>query len=210
MDKNNHASSYRSSYRSEIDGLRAFSVLSVVTFHAFPIWLKGGYIGVDIFFVISGFLITSHIFENLEKGRFKFTEFWGRRIRRIFPALILVMACSLSFGWLSLLSDEFSQLSQHVASGAVFITNFILVDQSGYFDNTAETKPMLHLWSLAVEEQFYIVWPFVLWLTWKFKLNSLIITILVAAFSFYLNLHFVETHPTETFFFAIGKILGNS
>ena len=201
----NQSSPYKSSYRSEIDGLRAFAVLSVVAFHAFPTWLKGGFIGVDVFFVISGFLITSHIFENLDKGQFSFTDFFGRRIRRIFPALILVMACSLAFGWFALLADEFAQLGKHVASGAAFITNFILVDESGYFDNAAETKPMLHLWSLAVEEQFYIVWPLVLWLAWKRKFNLLTITILVAVVSFYLNLRFVKSHPTETFFWSVGR-----
>ena len=201
----NQSSPYISSYRSEIDGLRAFAVLSVVAFHAFPSWLKGGFIGVDVFFVISGFLITSHIFEKLDKGKFSFTDFFGRRIRRIFPALILVMACSLAFGWFALLADEFSQLGKHVASGAAFITNFILVDESGYFDNAAETKPMLHLWSLAVEEQFYIVWPLVLWLAWKRKLNLLTITILVAVVSFYLNLRFVKSDPTETFFWPVGR-----
>lgn len=201
----NLSSPYKSSYRSEIDGLRAFAVLSVVAFHAFPSWLKGGFIGVDIFFVISGFLITSHIFENLDKGQFSFTDFFSRRIRRIFPALILVMASSLAFGWLALLADEFAQLGKHVASGAAFITNFILVDESGYFDNAAETKPMLHLWSLAVEEQFYIVWPLVLWLAWKRKFNLLTITILVTVISFYLNFRFVKLHPTETFFWPVGR-----
>ena len=113
----NQSSSYKSSYRSEIDGLRAFAVLSVVAFHAFPSWLKGGFIGVDVFFVISGFLITSHIFESLDKGQFSFTEFWGRRVRRVFPALIFVMASSLAFGWFALLADEFAQLGKHIASG---------------------------------------------------------------------------------------------
>ncbi len=205
MNQVNQSSPYKSSYRAEIDGLRAFAVLSVVAFHAFPSWLKGGFIGVDVFFVISGFLITSHIFENLDKGQFSFTDFFGRRIRRIFPALILVMACSLAFGWFALLADEFAQLGKHVASGAAFIINFVLVDESGYFDNAAETKPMLHLWSLAVEEQFYIVWPLVLWLAWKLKFNLLTITIFVAAVSFYLNLSFVKSHPTETFFWPMGR-----
>ena len=110
----NQSSPYKSYYRSEIDGLRAFAVLSVVAFHAFPSWLKGGFIGVDVFFVISGFLITSQILENLDKGQFSFTDFVGRRIRRIFPALILVMACSLGFGWIVLWSEEFAQLGKHV------------------------------------------------------------------------------------------------
>lgn len=146
-------------YRPEVDGLRAFAVLSVVLFHAFPQSVGGGFIGVDIFFVISGFLISSHIAEGLEKDQFSFSEFYARRIRRIFPSLILVTACALVFGWFALLTDEYSQLSQHVLSSVAFVTNFILVEEVGYFDNAADTKPMLHLWSLAVEEQFYIVWP---------------------------------------------------
>jgi len=202
----NKSSPYKSGYRFEIDGLRAFAVLSVVAFHAFPSLLKGGFIGVDVFFVISGFLITIHIFENLDKGKFSFTDFFGRRIRRIFPALILVMVSSLAFGWFVLLADEYAQLGKHVASGAAFITNFILVNESGYFDNIAETKPMLHLWSLAVEEQFYIFWPLVLWLAWIRKLNLLVITVLVAFFSFYVNLYFIKSNPTEIFFFPVGRL----
>jgi peptidoglycan/LPS O-acetylase OafA/YrhL len=192
-------------YRSEIDGLRAFSVLSVVAFHAFPHLLTGGFIGVDVFFVISGYLITSHIFEKLGRGEFSLTDFYGRRIRRIFPALILVMVCSLALGWFSLFADEYAQLGKHVASGAAFITNFILANESGYFDQAAHAKPMLHLWSLAIEEQFYIIWPVVLWLAWKMKFNLLAITILVAALSFYLNLHYVENNPTETFYWPVGR-----
>lgn len=205
MNQVNQTSQHKSDYRKEIDGLRAFAVLSVVVFHAFPSWLKGGFIGVDVFFVISGFLITCHIFENLNKGQFSFNDFFGRRIRRIFPALILVMVCSLLFGWFALLANEYAQLGKHVASGAGFITNFILVGESGYFDNAAETKPMLHLWSLAVEEQFYIVWPLALWLSWKRKFNLLTLSIIVAGVSFYLNLRFVKTQPIETFFLPIGR-----
>lgn len=199
------SSSSKPTYRSEIDGLRAFAVLSVVAFHAFPSWLKGGFIGVDVFFVISGFLITSHIFENLDKGRFSFTDFFGRRIRRIFPALTLVMTCSLVFGWFVLLAGEYAQLGKHVASGAAFVINFILVDESGYFDNVAETKPMLHLWSLAVEEQFYIVWPLMLWLAWRRQVNLLTVTIVIVLISFYLNLHFVDSDPIATFFWPAGR-----
>ena len=201
----NQATPHKSPYRSEIDGLRAFAVLSVVVFHAFPGWLAGGFIGVDVFFVISGFLITTHIFENLDRGQFSFTDFFSRRIRRIFPALILVLACSLAFGWFALLADEFAQLGKHVASAAAFISNFILVDESGYFGDTAETKPMLHLWSLAIEEQFYIVWPLVLWLAWKRNFNLLTITILIGIASFYLNLSFVNSHPKETFYWPAGR-----
>ena len=203
--KENKVTSNKSAYRPEIDGLRAFAVLSVVVFHAFPNWLKGGFIGVDIFFVISGFLITTHIFESLDKGIFSFADFFARRVRRIFPALILVMVCSLIFGWFVLLVDEYAQLGKHIASGATYIINFILVNETGYFDNAAETKPMLHLWSLAIEEQFYIIWPLVLWCAWKRKFNLFTITVIVAAISFYLNLIFLHSKPTVTFFWPIGR-----
>lgn len=195
----------RSAYRTEIDGLRALAVLSVVAFHAFPGWLQGGFIGVDVFFVISGFLITTHIFESLDKGQFSFADFFGRRIRRIFPALILVMATSLVFGWFALLPHEYAQLGKHIASGTAFIVNFILVEESGYFDNVAETKPMLHLWSLAVEEQFYIIWPLVLWLAWKRRFSLMIVTISVCLVSFSHNLLFANSTPVETFFFPLGR-----
>ena len=205
MNRVPQSASRKLAYRSEIDGLRAFAVLSVVAFHTFPNLVKGGFIGVDVFFVISGFLITSQIFERLDKGQFTFASFLGRRIRRIFPALIIVMTSALAFGWFVLLADEYAQLGKHVASGAVFITNFILVNESGYFDNASETKPMLHLWSLAVEEQFYVIWPLVLWFAWKRKSNLLIITVVVAFISFYLNLRFSNSHPAEMFFWPVSR-----
>jgi hypothetical protein len=128
-----------SAYRSDIDGLRAIAVLSVVAFHAFPSWVKGGFIGVDVFFVISGYLISTIIFENLDKGTFSFSEFYSRRIRRIFPALLLVLIACFAFGWFALLADEYKQLGKHIAAGAGFISNFILWNEAGYFDNSAET-----------------------------------------------------------------------
>ena len=198
-------SSYTSSYRSEIDGLRAFAVLSVVAFHAFPSWLKGGFIGVDVFFVISGFLITSHIFENLEKGRFSLSDFYGRRIRRIFPALILVMVCSLIFGWFVLLADEYNQLGIHVASGAAFLSNFVFASEVGYFNIASESKPMLHLWSLAVEEQFYIFFPLLLLFASKVRANLLFVCLIILFASLIVNLSFVDRFPTETFFWPFGR-----
>jgi peptidoglycan/LPS O-acetylase OafA/YrhL len=202
----NQSSLQKSTYRSEIDGLRAFAVLSVVAFHAFPTWLKGGFIGVDIFFVISGFLITRHIFENLDKGQFSFTDFFGRRIRRIFPSLIFVLACSLGIGWFVLVADEYALLGKHIASSVAFVINFILADEkSSYFDVAAETKPMLHLWSLAVEEQFYLILPLVLWVAWNSKLHLLKVTLTVAAVSFFLNLLLVESHPSKNFFWPVGR-----
>ena len=105
-------------YRPDIDGLRAIAVLSVVAYHAFPSWVKGGFIGVDVFFVISGYLISTIIFENLEKGTFSFAEFYARRIKRIFPALLLVLITSYAFGWFALLADEYKQLGEHMVAGA--------------------------------------------------------------------------------------------
>jgi peptidoglycan/LPS O-acetylase OafA/YrhL len=187
-------------YRPDIDGLRAVAVLSVVAFHAFPGWLKGGFIGVDVFFVISGFLITTIIFENLDKGTFSFSEFYARRIRRIFPALILVLLFCLTLGWLIFIPDELNQLGKHIAAGAGFVSNFILWGEAGYFDNSAETKPLLHLWSLGIEEQFYIVWPFLLWFAWKRNFNLLAVTVLVAIASFFLNLKNVTQDAVSTFY----------
>jgi peptidoglycan/LPS O-acetylase OafA/YrhL len=187
-------------YRPDIDGLRALAVLSIVIFHAFPAWMKGGFIGVDVFFVISGFLISTIIFENLDRGTFSFAEFYARRIKRIFPALLLVLIASFAFGWFALLADEYKQLGKHIAAGAGFVSNFILWGEAGYFDNSADTKPLLHLWSLGIEEQFYIVWPFVLWLAWKRKFNLLTLTILVAFVSFYLNLKGIKKDAVATFY----------
>ncbi|WP_084150965.1 acyltransferase family protein [Azohydromonas australica] len=187
-------------YRPDIDGLRAVAVISVVIFHAFPSALAGGFIGVDIFFVISGFLISTIIFQNLDRGTFSFGEFYVRRIRRIFPGLLLVLAASYAFGWFALLADEFMQLGKHVAGGAGFVANLVLWSEAGYFDKSAESKPLLHLWSLGIEEQFYIVWPLLLWMAWKRKFNLLTLTVLIALVSFALNVHGVRKDPVETFY----------
>lgn len=188
-------------YRPDIDGLRAIAVLSVVAFHAAPTWMSGGFIGVDIFFVISGFLITTILFKSLDSGSFSFADFYSRRIRRIFPALILVLIACYAFGWFVLLADEYNQLGKHVAAGAGFIANFILWSEAGYFDKSADTKPLLHLWSLGIEEQFYIIWPVLLWFAWKRNFNLLIITVVLAITSFAMNLKNVESDPTAAFYF---------
>ena len=192
-------------YRPDIDGLRAVAVLAVVAFHAFPNSVRGGFIGVDVFFVISGYLISTILFENLDKGTFSFTEFYARRIKRIFPALLVVLIACFTFGWFALLADEYKQLGKHIAAGAGFISNFILWNEAGYFDNSAETKPLLHLWSLGIEEQFYIVWPLFLWFAWKRKFNLLIITIVVAIISFALNLNGVKQDMVATFYSPLSR-----
>ena len=187
-------------YRADIDGLRALAVLSVVGFHAFPSLIKSGFIGVDVFFVISGFLISTIIFENLERNSFSFLEFYARRIRRIFPALILVLLACYSFGWIALLADEFKQLGKHIAGGAGFVSNLVLRNESGYFDNAAATKPLLHLWSLGIEEQFYVIWPPLLWLARRLRLNLLTTLIALAAFSFGLNIGKVSNDTVAAFY----------
>ena len=187
-------------YRPDIDGLRALAVLSVVAFHAFPDSMKGGFIGVDIFFVISGFLISTIIFENLDRATFSFGEFYARRVKRIFPALLLVLAACLAGGWLVLLTDEYRQLGKHVAAGAGFVSNLVLWSESGYFDSAAETKPLLHLWSLGIEEQFYIVWPLLAWFAWKRRFNLAVITVCIALLSFALNAFDVKRDAIATFY----------
>jgi peptidoglycan/LPS O-acetylase OafA/YrhL len=187
-------------YRPDIDGMRAIAVLSVVLFHAFPSYIQGGFVGVDVFFVISGFLISSIIFGGLEKGKFSFGVFYSRRVNRIFPALLLVLFASWSFGWFSLFADEFMQLGKHIAGGTAFVSNIVLLNESGYFDNSAETKILLHLWSLGIEEQFYLIWPLILWTAWKIRFNPLLLTIAVAAISFWLNISNIKTDAVSVFY----------
>ena len=187
-------------YRADIDGLRAIAVLSVVGFHAFPLWVKGGFIGVDIFFVISGYLISTIVFGSLARNCFSFVDFYIRRIKRIFPSLLLVLVTCFAFGWFALFADEYKQLGKHIAGGAGFISNFLLWNESGYFDNVAETKPLLHLWSLGVEEQFYIIWPLLLWFAWKQRFNLLTITAVVAVISFALNIDQVNSDAVAAFY----------
>jgi peptidoglycan/LPS O-acetylase OafA/YrhL len=188
-------------YRPDIDGLRGIAILAVVGYHAFSAIMPGGFVGVDIFFVISGFLISANILENLNGGSFKFVEFYARRVRRIFPALILVLISCFFIGWLVLLPDEFQQLGKNMSAGAGFFSNFFYWRDAGYFDAATITKPLLHLWSLSIEEQFYIVWPLMLWLMWKKRSNLAVIITFVMIGSFMLNLYFVS-HDTAVAFYS--------
>jgi len=154
-------------YRPDVDGLRAIAVLAVVGYHAFPDLVPGGFVGVDVFFVVSGYLITGLILGSLERGRFSFAEFYARRVKRIFPALIAVLLSCGALGWFVLLPDEYRQLGKHVAAGAGFVSNFMLWREADYFDVLSDLKPLLHLWSLGIEEQFYIVWPILLYAFWR-------------------------------------------
>ncbi|MDH4186134.1 MAG: acyltransferase [Nitrospira sp.] len=196
----------RPHYRPDIDGLRALAVLGVVTFHAFPNWVKGGFVGVDVFFVVSGFLISAIILEGLECRAFSLYEFYGRRIRRVFPALLAVMTASYAFGWFSLLGEEYKQLGKHMLGAAGFVSNVILWSEGGYFDGAAETKPLLHLWSLGVEEQFYIVWPVLLWAAWKKRINLLLVTLALLVLSCFLNINGIGDDLAATFYLPHTRV----
>ena len=188
------------SYRPDIDGLRAIAVLLVVIHHAFPQILPSGFIGVDLFFVISGFLISTIIFQNLENGTFSFPDFYVRRVKRIFPALILVLLACLVYGWFSLLPADYKQLGKHTLSGAAFVSNFAFWYESGYFDGDSKLKPLLHLWSLGIEEQYYIFWPLIAWLAWKKKVNLLKLCLVLLVVSLVANLVIVRSNPVAAFF----------
>lgn len=192
-------------YRPDIDGLRAIAVLAVVGFHSFPGRFPGGYVGVDVFFVISGFLISSVILNGLQKGNFSFTAFYARRVRRIFPALLLVLAACLAFGWLALLPDEYELLGKHTIANTAFIGNIVLWLEAGYFDSASDRKPLLHLWSLGIEEQFYAIWPVLLVLLWKRWWGLFGIGLLALA-SFSLNVIFGRTHPDATFYLPVTRL----
>ena len=206
MTHHTHPYLSHSQYRPDIDGLRAIAILAVVIFHAFPSIMPGGFIGVDIFFVISGFLISSTIFSSLERDRFSLVEFYIRRVKRIFPALILVLMSCLVFGWFVLFASEYRQIGKHVAAGAGFIQNVVLWRESGYFDNSSDTKPLLHLWSLAIEEQFYFFWPLLLAFVWKRQWSFLRITAVISAVSFGANIYLMlSRHQTTAFYLPFSR-----
>lgn len=193
-------------YRSDIDGLRALAVLAVVAYHAFPNIIRGGFIGVDVFFVISGFLITSILIKDLKKNNtFNFFEFYSRRIKRIFPCLIIVMIFVYVSGWFLFSSSEFMQLGMHIFSGAVFISNFTLWNEVGYFSVDADTKPLLHLWSLSIEEQFYVLWPLLLFASFKLRI-TIFFTIAIAIISLLLNFYLVKIDSVNAFYSPFTRI----
>ena len=192
-------------YRADIDGLRAIAVLSVVGFHAFPHTIVGGFIGVDIFFVISGYLISTILIGNLESGSFSYTDFYRRRIRRIFPALIVVLLSCLVVGWFGLLAGEYSQIGKHTLGGVGFVSNFVLWGESGYFNTSADSKPLLHLWSLAIEEQFYIVWPVILGLVWRRQWKFLVVAAAIGALSFAANVLSFPAHAEAAFYSPVSR-----
>ena len=187
-------------YRPDIDGLRALAVLAVVITHAAPAALPGGFVGVDIFFVISGFLISGIILSALADGRFTLADFYARRIRRIFPALALVLAATLAYGTLVLLPQERALLGRDAAAGAAFVANLAFWAEVGYFDRGAAAKPLLHLWSLGVEEQFYILWPLLLAAMHRWGGVRTPVLAALAVASFIASVALLATHPSAAFY----------
>jgi peptidoglycan/LPS O-acetylase OafA/YrhL len=191
-------------YRADIDGLRALAVLAVLGFHAFPEWVPGGFVGVDVFFVISGYLISLVIFEGLRAGSFSYRDFYARRIRRIFPALAVVLLASMAASAVWMFPNDFRQMGKQTFGGAAFISNFLLARGEGYFHRSSQDEPLLHLWSLGIEEQFYLLWP----LTAAFFLRvralpSIIATLLLGslAVSLVLPVHY----PNAAFYLPISR-----
>jgi peptidoglycan/LPS O-acetylase OafA/YrhL len=204
--------------RKDIEGLRALAVIFVLINHAFPNALPGGFVGVDVFFVISGYLIGRHLLQDIEAGRLSILGFYAKRARRIFPALALVLISVWSAGWLFLSAPEFSALGQHIVASAFFSNNVLLWSESGYFDVAALDKPLLHIWSLGTEEQFYLVVPAMLWLgskgseasvRWVARLGalSLLATIVLSNLDFAGSFYLLHTRFWEL---AAGVVLAQT
>jgi peptidoglycan/LPS O-acetylase OafA/YrhL len=192
-------------YRPHIDGLRAIAVSLVVLFHAYPSAFPGGFIGVDIFFVISGYLITGIIARDVRAGHFDLVGFYARRARRIFPALLIVLAATLVVGYRWMLPDAYRQLGIDAVASAAFSANIALMLQSGYFDVESAKKPLLHLWSLGIEEQFYLFWPLALMLSARLGANLFRASLLLGLASFALNLALTGPHPIAAFYLPVTR-----
>ncbi len=197
-------------YRAEIDGLRALAVLPVIFFHAGFEFFGGGFVGVDVFFVISGYLITGIILSEINNGQFSIINFYERRARRILPALFFVMASCLPFAWYWLTPSDLKDFGQSLIAVSTFSSNILFWMESGYFDTAAELKPLLHTWSLAVEEQYYILFPIFLMISWRLGINWIII-ILIFIFLISLSMsHWGAFNKPSASFFSCQLEPGNS
>ncbi len=193
-------------YRREIDGLRAIAVLGVLLFHAGVPFFPGGYVGVDAFFVISGYLITGIILDDCRRGQFSILAFYARRVRRIFPALIMVLVCSLVAGWSLLLPIHYEMLSKEAFAAAFFVPNFLFWSEAGYFDTKAILKPLLHLWSLGIEEQFYLAWPLTLLFVARQRIVTIGILLIITILSFGLGVYMTPINAAWAFYLPQFRI----
>jgi peptidoglycan/LPS O-acetylase OafA/YrhL len=197
-------------YRRDVDGLRALAVGLVLLFHGFPSILPAGFVGVDVFFVISGYLITRILISRRERGigagRY-FADFYQHRVRRIFPALIVVLVACAVYGWFRLFPVDYEDLTRYIAGGAGFVSNFLLAGDTGYFAQGAELKPLTHLWSLAIEEQFYLVWPVLILLVGRFAKGRWILPALavLTVASFVYGLILTSTDPTLAYYSPLSR-----
>ena len=175
-------------WRKDITGLRALAVVPVLIFHAFPDLLPGGFYGVDIFFVISGYLISGIIFRGLISETFSFRDFYSKRIKRIIPNLVSVLLFVAIVGWFVTSASEFKRIAANISHSAFFYQNFTLINEDDYFGILSQNNPLLHIWSLSIEEQFYLLFPLLCFLIWKlgkrseFGLGVFVVGITVASF----------------------------
>lgn len=193
-------------YRPDIDGLKALAVLSVIVFHFAGTWVPGGFIGVDIFFVISGYLIARSTLVEIQSRDYSVLRYFARRAKRIFPSLILLLTFLWTAGWFVFLPEEYASLGKHMGAASVFISNWLLWREIGYFDIAAELKPLLNLWSLGVEEQFYLLFPLFIWLGLKLRRQVFMLLLLLAIGSLWLSEARVSTHAGWAYYHPVSRI----
>ncbi len=190
-------------YRREIDGLRALAVVPVIAFHAGIGWFSGGFVGVDVFFVISGYLITSIILAEQAKGQFSLVRFYERRARRILPALLLVVAVCIPVAWVLLLPNDYFDFSESLVAVAAFASNILFHLRSGYFEADAELKPLLHTWSLGVEEQFYLLFPLLLMGLARFGFRAMVAVLAAIGVTSFVAAEWGSVHDPNGAFFLL-------
>ncbi len=190
-------------YRKEIDGLRAFAIIPVIFFHAGLQSFGGGFVGVDIFFVISGYLITALIISELSKNKFKISNFYLRRIRRILPALFIMILACLPFAWKLFLPSDLKEFSQSMVSIIIFLSNILFWIKSGYFDSSVELKPLIHTWSLSIEEQFYILFPIICLIIFNFSKRNIFLVLGFIALIGLLSAQFIVGKYPATAFYSL-------
>ncbi|PZQ99684.1 MAG: hypothetical protein DI533_03225 [Cereibacter sphaeroides] len=194
-------------YRSEIDGLRAVAVLPVILFHAGMPGFAGGFLGVDVFFVISGYLITSILLDDLAADRFSILKFYDRRARRILPALFFVILCSLPFAWAWMLPWQLEDMGQSILAVVFFVSNIFFWIETDYFDGPAGEKPLLHTWSLSVEEQYYVLFPLLLWMLWRYARGKTgLVLAVIALASLIFSQWFSRHDPSGNFFLLPSRM----